>query len=182
MQNNSDRLIDPDRLDERTVKPVAKLVVVVAGLFLLWALVSNLPGIDAMMPWPAVTYGAVLGAVLTLAIVGVLVHVAMRLEPLLARAITGPTGVSEGIASLVKQLVLFLAVITAHRGLAQLLVPTLGEAGLVWTYDLLFLILALIPTVIIAYRLFDNVDPIASMLVRRFAGSPDSDRQSEANS
>lgn len=182
MQSKTDRLIDPNRLDERTVKPVAKLVVGVAGLFLLWMLVSNLPGIDALVPWTAVTYGAVLGAAITLAIVAVLTHVAVRLEPLLARAIVGSAGVSEGVASIVKQLVLFLAAITAHRGLAPLLVPTLAEVGLVWTYDVLFLILALIPTAIIAYRIYGNVDPIASMLVRRVASSSDTERESERTS
>ncbi len=174
------RLIDVDRLDERRLKPIVKLVVLVAGLVLLWALVSNLPGLDEFIPWAGVSFGAILGAALTLGIVGVLVHVALRIEPLITEAATGPIDVAEGMASIVKHLVLFVAVIVAHRGLAGLLVPTLAEAGLGWTYDTFFLVLALIPTAVIAYRIYENADPIAGLLTTRMTTVADGNESNES--
>lgn len=182
MRNNVDRLMDVEQLDERTLKPVVKLVVVVAGLFLVWALVRNLPGIDARIPWATITYGAVLGAALTLGIVAVLTHVAMRLEPLVARAFAGPRAVSKGIASIVKHIVFFLAVMTAYRGLAALVLPPLGTVDLAWTYDMLFLVLGLVPTAIIAYRLYVIVDPVSSLITTRVASTQNTDRDSEPSS
>ncbi|WP_416840379.1 hypothetical protein [Haloferax sp. DFSO52] len=179
MQTKLHRLLNTDALDERTLKPIVKLLLMVGALLLMWALVSNLPGIDALVPQTAVTYGAVLGAMLTLGIIAVLGLVAFKLESLVVRVLAGPATVVADVASIAKHIVLFVAVITAHSGLAPLLVPTLEFVGLEWTYDMLFLVLALIPTAVIAITMAGNIDEAASLLSGRLASAdaaePDDD-------
>ncbi|MFB6303142.1 MAG: hypothetical protein ABEH78_09820 [Haloferacaceae archaeon] len=171
MQTKANRLINTDAVDERTLKPVVKLLLLVGALFLMWALVTNLPGVDALIPETAVTYGAVLGAAVTLGIVAVLLFVALRLEPLVVQAFAGPREVVSDIASMAKHVVLFVAVITAHSGLTPLVMPSLEAVDLAWTYDMLFLVLALIPTVVIAIRMYGNFDEVATLLTGRMTSS-----------
>lgn len=176
MQTKIDRLIDTDTFDERTLKPVIKLLLIVGALLLVWALVSNLPGIDAVIPETGVTFGAVLGALMTLGIVSVLTAVALKLEPLVGQVLTGPSDVVADAASIAKHVVLFVAVITAHSGFAPLVVPPLAFVGLAWTYDMLFLVVALVPTAIIAIRMAGNVDEVASLISGRLTSSEDDER------
>lgn len=181
MQTKIQRLINADALDERTLKPVVKLLLIVGALMLMWALVSNLPGIDAVIPQTAVTFGAVLGAMLTLGIVAVLTVVAVRIEPLVTQVLTGPKSVVADAASMTKHFLLFVAVITAHSGLEPLVVPPLRFVGLAWTYDMLFLVLALVPTAIIATRTSGNVDEVASLISGRLTSSEDDDRNDRSD-
>lgn len=181
MQTQIDRLLDTDALDERTLKPVVKLVLTAGALLFVWALVSNLPGIDAVVPQTAVTFGAVLGALLTLGIVAVLTVVALKVEPLVVQALTGPRDVVGDAASIAKHVVLFVAVITAHSGFAPLVVPPLAFVGLAWTYDMLFLVVALVPTAVIAIRMANNVDEVASLVSDRLT-SADDERDDDSDS
>lgn len=181
MQTKISRLIDTDALDEQTLKPVVKLLLMVGALLLMWALVSNLPGVDVFIPQTVVTYGAVLGATMTLGIVAVLTVVALKLEPLVVQVLAGPSDIVADVASMAKQFVLFVAVITAHSGLAPLFVPPLATVGLAWTYDMLFLVLALIPTAIIAVRMSGNIDEVASLVTSRLASTDDEDADGDAD-
>lgn len=181
MQIKPNRLIDTDAVDERTLKPVVKLLLVVGALFLMWALISNLPGIDAIIPETAVTYGAVLGAAVTLGIVAVLTYVALRLEPLVVQAFAGPSEVVSDVASIAKHVVLFVAVIAAHSGLAPLVIPVLEPVDLAWTYDMLFLLLALIPTAVIAVRMYGNIDEVASLITGRMTTSGSEERSDDSS-
>lgn len=176
MQTDDNRLIEPDAVEERTLKPIVKLLLVAGALFLLWGLVSNLPGIDAIVPETAVTFGAVLGAAVTLGIVAVLGYVAFKIEPLLIQALAGPVEVVSDVASMAKHGVLFAAVITAHAGFAPLFTPPLEAVDLAWTYELLFLVLALVPTVVIAVRMYGNVDEVATLVTARLSTAGSEDR------
>lgn len=162
MQPDLNRLTTMGDLEERTLKPVVKLLLVAGSLLLLWGMVSNLPGIDALIPGTGVSFGALVGALLTIAIVTVLVYVAVRIEPVITQVLRGPADVVADVASIAKHALLFVAVLTAHSGLAPLVTPILEGVDLVWTYDLLFLVLALVPTAVIAIRLIGNLDAFAA--------------------
>lgn len=176
MQTKIDRLIDTDALEKRTLEPVVKLLLMAVALVFMWALVSNLPGIDAFVPQTAVTYGAVVGAMLTLGIVAVLTTVAFRLEPLVVQLLSGPSDVVDDAASIATHVVLFVAVVTAYRGLAPLVVPSLDAVDLVWTYDMLFLAVSLVPMGVIALKLAANLDEVASLISERLTSSADDGR------
>lgn len=171
MQGKVTQLIKSDAVNERTLKPVVKLLLVVGALFLMWALLTNLPGIDTIISKTGVTFGAVLGAVVTLCIVAVLTFVALRVEPLVVQAFAGPRHMVLDVASMAKHVVLFVAVVTAHSGLAPMVMPSLATVGLAWTYDMLFLVLALIPTVMIAIRMYGNFDEVATLITGRITSA-----------
>lgn len=163
--------------DEDRLQQVIKLLLVVAGLVLVWGLVTNLPGLDTLVPTTEVTIGAVVGAIVTLALVAALVYVAVHLEVLVAEALSGPGDLVADGASILKYVVLFVAVVVAYDGFAPLVTPTLATAGLAWTYDLLFLVLALVPTVLVVLAMYGNFDPAAAVITDRLT---DEDREETA--
>ena len=171
MRTDTDRLLNVDAIDERTLKPVVKFLLVAGALFLLWGLVSALPGVGLLIPTTSVTIGAAIGAGLTLALVATLGYVAWALEDLLREALEGPTDVAEDFASLAKHLVLFVAVLVAHRGLAPLVVPGLAAVELAWAYDPVFLLLALVPTTVVVLRMLGNVGEVSALITARFTGA-----------
>lgn len=61
MRTDSNRLINADAIDERTLEPVVKFLLVAGALFLLWGLVSALHGIDLLIPTTTVTLGTAIG-------------------------------------------------------------------------------------------------------------------------
>lgn len=171
MPTDTNRLINADAIDEHTLKPVVKFLLVAGAIFLLWGLVSTLPGIDLLIPTTSVTLGTAIGAVLTLALVAALGYVAWKIESLLAQALAGPVDVADDVASLAKHLVLFVTVLVAHRGLEPLIEPALGSLELAWTYDLVFLGLALIPTTVVVIRMFGNLSEVTAIITARVTGS-----------
>lgn len=175
MQTDENRLSRLGQIDERTLKPVVKLLLIAGALFLMWGLLANLPGVDTLIPATPVSYGAVVGAFMTLGIVAVLAYAAFQLEPLLVQWLAGPADLVADVASIVKHTVLFVAVITAHAGLGALVVPSLTAVDLVWTYNAFFLVLALVPTVMIGVRLFGNFDALATLIVERLGPHEDDD-------
>lgn len=171
MPTDTNRLINTDAIDEHALRPVVKFLLVAGAIFLLWGLVSALPGIDLLIPTTAVTLGTAIGAILTLTLVAVLGYVAWKIEPLLAQALAGPVDVADDFASLAKHLVIFVTVLVAHRGLEPLIEPALGTLELAWTYDLVFLGLALIPTTVVVVRMFGNLSEVTAIVTSRVTGS-----------
>lgn len=153
---------DDDRLQQ-----VVKLLLGVAGLVLVWGMVTNLPGLDTLVPTTEVTIGALVGAVVTLALVAALGYVAVHLEVLVTEALSGPGDLVADVASLLKYVVLFVAVVVAYDGLAPLVRPPVEAAGLAWTYDLLFFVLALVATVMVVVRMYGNLDLAAAVITDR---------------
>lgn len=171
MPADTNRLINADAIDEHTLEPVVKFLLVAGAIFLLWGLVSALPGIDLLIPTTSVTLGTAIGAVLTLALVAALGFVAWKIEPMLAESLSGPVDIADDFASLVKHLVLFVTVLVTHRGLEPLIEPALGTLELAWTYDAVFLGLALIPTTVVVSRMFGNLSEVTAIVTSRVRGS-----------
>ncbi|WP_244510172.1 hypothetical protein [Natronobacterium texcoconense] len=162
-------------MDHDTVRTVGKLLIATLSAILLLSLISVLPGVDRVIPGTPVTFVGVVGAIVTVAIVALLLYLAPALASLLRSALEGPPAVVDDIASIVQLLVVFLAVIVAHRGLAPLFVPLLGDAG--WTYDVVFLAIALPPLAILAARLYVSLEPISELLAERVTRGDERDEQ-----
>lgn len=176
MRTDRNRLINADAIEERTLRPVVTLLLAAGVLFLLWGLVSLLPGIGLLIPTTAVSIGTALGAVLTLGLVAALGYIAFRVGPLVSQALSGPEDVVSDLASLPKHLVLFAAVLVAHRGFAPLIRPALDTAELGWTYDLVFLGLALVPTAVVVIRMLGNIGEVAALITDRLTSGPTTGR------
>jgi hypothetical protein len=171
-----------DVVDETRLVSAVKLLLVVGALFVTWVMVTNLPGAAALVPSTEVSYAALLGALVTLGVVAVLGYVAVTVEPLVESALTGPADLVSDAASLVEHLVLFVAVVTAYRGFEPVVDPSLDAVGLAWAYHLLFLALALVPTAVVAVRMYANVDELATLLAGRVTDDGTDDERDDGDS
>ncbi|MHC3437148.1 hypothetical protein ACYJ1Y_03375 [Natrialbaceae archaeon A-gly3] len=152
-------------LDRETTRQVGKLLLGTLALVVFLSLAWLLPGIGRVVPGTPVTFVAVLGAIVTVAVVSLLLFLAPALASLVRSILEGPEQVVDDVADIVQVLVVFVAIIVAHRGLAAVIVPLLG--GFSWMYDLVFLALAVPPLVIAAARVYVSLDPMAQLLADR---------------
>ncbi len=165
---------DPPAFEYETVRTIGKLVLTTLSLLFLLSLVSLLPGIDRLIPGTPVSFAAVVGAVVTLAIVALLLYLAPALAKLVRSTLEGPTHVVDDVSDIVQLLVVFVAVLVAHRGLEPAIVPLLE--GMAWIYDVVFLAIALPPLSILAARVYVSLDPMADLLAERFSTDESDDR------
>lgn len=157
---------DTTEVVEELTRPVIKLLLALVGLFVLRFIVTKLAGLGTQIRGTGLTATAVLAAIITLAMVGVLVNFGIEIEPRLQRALSGPQEVITDMAAIVKFLVFLVAIIVAYDGLAVVAV-TLLPIDLLWVYDLVFLLAALVPTALVAQRMFSNLDELTDLLTKQ---------------
>lgn len=170
--------------DHETARSASKLVVTALSLVFLLYLLTTLPGIDRVIPNTPVTLAALVTAVVTLAVAGLLIYAAPKLATLVRVAVerswsAGDTDargtvrdpVAENVAGVVYWLVALAAVIVTHRGLAGAVTPVLD--GAVWVYDAGFLVVSLVPLTFAVARLAATVDPLSTRIADRVAGGSD---------
>jgi len=174
---NLDRDTLRNAVGPETVESISKIVLGVSALAFVLALASLLPGLDLLVPQTPVTLAAVVGALATVAVVGLLLYLASGLAALTRLALDGPAEVVGHLASVVHWLVVLAAVLVAHAGLAPVARPLL--AGVAWLYDVAFLLVALGPLVVIAARLSVVVDPLATLVAQEVTDDGDAEERSE---
>lgn len=165
-------------VNRETVRSVSKLVLVAAWLLLVLYLLTLLPGIDRLVPQTPVTFAAVVGAVATAVMVGLLLYLAPKLATLVRVVLDEPRPVVENFASAVYWFVVLAAIVVAHRGFAGLLMPLVESFE--WVYDVAFLLVALPVVAVIAARLYASLDPSSELLADKLVGpGPDSDTEAK---
>jgi hypothetical protein len=164
-----DSLTVSDSVERETVRTVAKILLGAGALLAVAYLLALLPGVDRLVPRTPVTFAALIGAVVTLAVVALLLAAAPKLASLARMALDGPTDLVENVAGLVYWLVVLVAVLLAHAGLSGALLALFDGAA--WLYDVVFLLLALPPVAAVAACLYAIVDPAAEAVADRVAGS-----------
>jgi len=167
--NSTNRPEIRDAVDESTLRSSIRLLLAAVGLVFLLFLVSLLPGLDRLVPQTPVSFAALVGAVVTLAVVGLLVVLAPMLASLVRVTLAEPKELVEHLASVVLYFVLLVAVLVAHQGLAAAVTPFLGGAA--WLYDIAFLLLSLPPLIVVAVRLYAALDPATDLLTRKVTTS-----------
>lgn len=177
---------DANELIEELTRPVVKLVVALVGLFVLRAIVVRLPGLETQIPGDTpITISTVAGTIITLIMIGIIVNFGREIEPRLNRALSGPSSIVSALAEIVKHVVFLLAIIIAYSGVSDVVVPFLVPDPGRWVYDIAFLVIALVPTAIIAKQMFGNIDDITDLLTEqvksslRADGGSDDDDESE---
>lgn len=149
-------------LGRTEVRSMSKLVLTAVTLLFVVYLATVLPGIDRIIPQTPVAFAAVVSAIATIAVVGLLFYMAPKAASLVRLTVTGPKSVVENMASVVHWVVILAAILVAHSGLAGVLTPFFD--GFVWLYDTVFLLLALPILAIIAARLYVSLDPGADLI------------------
>ncbi|WP_254766765.1 hypothetical protein [Salinilacihabitans rarus] len=153
---------------------MSKLVLAAFSTVFVLYLLALLPGIDRLLPETRVSVAALASAVATFAVVALLWYLASGLAALV-RTLLAPRDLAANVASIVHWVVVLVAVLVAHRGLAPAVVPLLGEAA--WAYDVAFLLVALAPLSFVAAVLYVTLDPAADLIAGRVAG----EQSAEAN-
>ncbi len=171
------------RFDRDTVRSVSRVIIAALALVGVLSLFTMLPGMDRVVPLTPVTFAAVVTATFTLAVVVLLVYAAPRLASLTRVSIHHSDGgaetsrVAEGVGSVVHWLVVLVAVLVAHAGLAGVVTPFLD--GITWTYDAAFLVVSLVPLVFLVARLAVTIDPASEIIADRVAGVDSADDDTE---
>jgi hypothetical protein len=173
----TDNHAEYDAIDDGTVHRIGKLLLATVALILLLGLVSVLPGIDRLVPGSPVTFMALVSAIVTILLVGLLLSLAPAVRRLVRSALDGPRLVVDDIAMIAQLLVVFVGIVIAHRGLAPATVPLLD--GLAWFYDLAFFLIALPPLAVIAYQVYASLDPMAELLTDRVTTPTTDDESTE---
>ena len=161
-------------VSRNSVRSVSKLLLVAAWLVFVLYLFTLLPGVDRVIPQTPVTLAALIGAVVTFVLVGLLLYAAPKLAGLVRMSFSGPRGIIENISSVTYWSVILAAVLVAHRGFVGVVQPFLGE--FMWVYDIGFLLLALPVVAFISARLYVSLDPGSELVADRVVG-----RESNAN-
>lgn len=152
---------------EELTRPVIKLVLALVGLFVLRFIVTSLPGLDTAIPETPITFATVAGGIITLIMVAIVANFGREIEPRMVRAISGPRDVIEALAQATKFLIVLIAIILAYDGIDSMVVPFLVPDPGRWVYDAMFLLVALVPTIVIARAIFDNLDEMTDVITEQ---------------
>lgn len=168
---NLDNTDISNSIDRDTVRSVSKILLTAVSLIFVAYLLTLLPGVDRIVPQTPVTFAALVGAIVSIALVALLLYAAPKIASLARMSLEGPQQVVENLVSIMYWLVVLAAVFVAHRGLAGALVPFFE--GFAWLYDVVFLLLALPIVAFIAARLYISLDPGADLVADTIAGTAD---------
>lgn len=161
-----DDLATTDRIDRDALEPVVRAAAVFAGVLVLTALASALPGTGHELPLVPLTVADLVVVSGTIGLVGVLLYASPRVADLVESSLEGPDPVVCDAAGVAGYLVAFVALLLAHQGLEPVGEFVLPEA----IYDLGFLTVALVPLGGIARRFQRSLDPIAGLVTGAVAG------------
>ena len=171
--------------DRTTVRSASRIAIAALALVGVLYLLTLLPGMNWLVPLTPVTFAAVATAVLTVAIVALLVYAAPKFASLTrmglhrSGAAEHVETVAENAGAMVYWLVVLVAVLAAHAGLAGAITPLL--AGFAWVHDAAFLIVSLVPLVFLVARLTVTVDPLSEIVADRVAGAESATGPSESS-
>lgn len=158
---------DKDNVVEEFTRPIVKLLLALIGLFVIRFIVVRLPGLETAVPQTPITFATLAGTLITLVMIAIIVNFGREIEPRIKKAISGSADVVSDMAASVKFLVFLLAIFIAYDGLASALVPFLVPDPGRWIYDVVFLLVALIPTILIAQNLFGNLDEATDIITKQ---------------
>jgi hypothetical protein len=164
-----------DAFDRDAVRSASRVAIAALALVGVLYLFTLLPGVGRQVPLTPVTFAAVASAVVTAAVVALLLYAAPKVASL-TRAALHRTDAAERVeriaengAALAYWLVVLAAVLVAHRGLAGAVVPLLD--GFAWAYDAAFLIASFVPLVFVVARLTVTVGPLSELVTDRVSAA-----------
>lgn len=152
-------------LPHRTAKSISKLAIGVLSLLVVLAFVAMLPGIERVAAGLPLSFALLAWMVLSVGVAGILVAVAPMAARVGTLALDAPPALHEHLGSLVHWSVILVAIIVAHRGVAPA-VEALAP-GWVMAVDVLGLLLALPPLLVVALRLYCSIEPLTELTVDR---------------
>ncbi|WP_247730130.1 hypothetical protein [Halovivax limisalsi] len=150
--------------DERAIRTTTTVVLGGLSVLVVLFLLSLLPGVDAA----GRAFAALGSGVLGVALAATIGYLALVLPRRVRTAFDLPRDVRVPAASALTWALTLVAILTLHRGLASLYGLLDGPTLL---YDGPFFLLAIGPVALVARALWRLIDPAASLLSRKLAGS-----------
>lgn len=158
---------EKEEVVEELTRPVIKLLLSLIGLFVLRFIVTSLPGLGSDIPNTPITFATLAAGIITVVMIAIIINFGREIEPRLQSVINGPEDVVADMGTIVKLGIYLLAIIIAYDGLSSLALPFLIPDPGAWVYDIVFLLAAIVPTVIIAQRMFGNLDELTDLLTQQ---------------
>jgi len=152
---------------EQFTRPVVKLLLGLIGLFVLRLIVTNLPGLGTDIPGAPISFATVAAGLITLVMVGIIANFGREIEPRINQVLSGPATVVRDLSQAIKHIIFLVALVLAYGGLSPVVVPFLFPDPGPWVYDVVFLLIALGPTLIIAQRMYTNLEDLTDVLTRQ---------------
>lgn len=148
-------------VEPRLVRPIIRELLLITALIVGMQLGFVLPGTNHPLFDTTVTGDDIILGVGTIGVVASLIHGAPNWKQLIWRIIIAPTDIKDNAGRIGYALVLFIAVLVAHYGFAPMLSPVVTVP---WLYDLIFLLIALLPLGSIVYRFYEILDPLSAAI------------------
>lgn len=162
-------------------RSIVKLLLGVAGLYVLLFLLTLVPPFERQVPGTPVTVEALSTAVVTVVIFGLLVVVADQLGELTHERLAGAPEerFPSHAGAAVKYTLVFLAFLVMYEPVARATVPFLVQNGTPWVYDLAFSVVSVVLLALAAYYAFRCLDPVAERVSGTFLDGDDASTASE---
>lgn len=165
--NTDCTLSKADDISPDAIEPIVRETLVVLALIAFMGIASLLPGTGMELPSTAISVGDLVVAAGSLGIVASLIWVGPKLRTVAERILDGPASVVRDVGSIARNLALFAAVLVAHWGFSAVLRPLIEVE---WLYDAVFLLVALVPLGLVAYRVYTSLEPLTTFVTRRLVG------------
>lgn len=162
------------RIEDLGIGSLIKLVLGVVGLIVMLVFVSLLPGVGRDIPGLPITYAAFIGVWITLAIVVVLLRIGSRARRVIQQLDTRVKAVNRLTAAVVFWSIIFFALVIAHEGFAGAAGPILQEIESLWAYDLAFFGAGVAILLVIGFRFFQLIDPLAELFMQKLHSDSES--------
>lgn len=158
---------DTDSAVRPFVRPVVKAVLALLTLLVVRIFVTVLPGLETTVPSTELTVAQVVSAVIGILMVGVVAWAGLRVH---SAGKSSGSRVVQGVARGARLVILLLTVLLLHAVLKPIVTPFLTPQPGVWTFDLAFLVLALVPLGLLGYRMVTNLDALTDSIVDSLGG------------
>lgn len=159
------------------VRPIVKASLALLSLVFIQLFITVLPGLEATVSSTELSVAQILSAAIGIMMVCVVAWVGLRVHT------TGKESDSNLISALARGarlIILLITVLLLHSVLKPVFSPFITPKPGVWVYDLVFLMLALVPLSLLMYRMATNLDEMTDTIVN-FANGISSDYNSSIN-
>lgn len=139
-------------------KSVIRLIIALVVLAIINVIITNLPGINILIPGSPVTIATVAGVLIALIMISIVLRFGLEIGPSVRGAV--PTVPEAGTVA--TNLVVIIAVWIAYSSFGGILQPFLRQVP--WAYSLIFLAIALVPAMRAVTALMGSVDKWTSLV------------------
>lgn len=158
---------DADSAVRPFVRPIVKSVLLLLSLLVVRIFITVLPGLENTVPSTELTVAQVVSAVIGVLMVGVVAWMGLRVH---SAGKSTNSRVIQAIARGARLLILLVTVLLLHTVLKPIVTPFLTPQPGVWAFDLVFLLIALIPLSLLGHRVMTNLDALTDSVVDSLKG------------